>query len=143
MSLTFLAFLHSYFGVTSSLCCELCHLERKKLSSEFLFQVSISAVLKARGSDTYLISIDRRVTETEMEGNRSRPALPKSILKIRSSSACPSGSAAAAQTCNFMPKSNSRFNSSALSHSSVEQSNEDEIPEEGLFPALRCVSCFI
>lgn len=118
-------------------------MERKKLSSEFLFQVSILAVLKARGCDTYLISIDRRVTETEMEGNRSWPGLPKSILKIRSSSECPSGSAAAAQTCNFMPKYNARFNSSMLSHSSVEQSNEVEIPEEGLFPARKCVSCFI
>lgn len=105
---------HYYFGFASPRCYLPFRKKESRLSSDFLFEVSILAVVKAWGRDTYLIRIDRRVTETEMEGNRSRSGLPKSILNLRSSSKRPSGSAAVAQTCNFMPKHNARFNSASL-----------------------------
>lgn len=80
-------------------------IEKTFLSPDFLFEpplfeVSILAVVRAWGRDTYLIRIDRRVTETEMEGNQSWTGLPKSILNLRWSFE-ESSSGADAQTWNF------------------------------------------
>lgn len=63
-------------------------IKKTSLPSDFLFElplfeVSILVVVRAWGRDTYLIRIDRRVTETEMEGNQSWTGLPKSILNLR------------------------------------------------------------
>lgn len=76
-----------------------------------------------------------------MEGNRSWSGLPKCILNLRSSLERPSGSVAEAQTSNLcrntmhiliLPCFHIQFY-----NTSVEQSTEVEIPEEGLFSALR------